>query len=162
MAATIAETDFYDASEPQLSSVTWKVSRWDNTDRQQEQETNWAKSGPQKETVTERSARIRNRLLVEGRVATAQSELHANSPANASVLSFDESTVLCVVEAMSGELRIHLPRVHFPEQLSYGMPLSIGVEEVDGIRRPVIRSRNPTKLHDAESAKLRKLIDEMD
>jgi hypothetical protein len=91
-----------------------------------------------------------------------QPELAANQPAEASVLSFDESTVTCAVQASVGELRIHLPRAHFAGALAFGMPISIGVEEVEGVRRPIIRMRNVNEREDGESVALQKLIDQMD
>lgn len=62
---------------------------------------------------------------------------------NATIISIEEFSVVCEVDVQQGNnIRVALPKTFFPDDIIYGTPISISVEEgVSGVRKPVISLR---------------------
>jgi hypothetical protein len=54
---------------------------------------------------------------------------------------YDEITVNCDLRLGDRLVTIQLPRALFPQELSYGLPITVEMIEDGGIRRPVITTR---------------------
>ena len=54
---------------------------------------------------------------------------------------YDDVSVTCELRLATGTVAVQLPRSLFPEELRYGLPISLSLDEVGGIRRPVVAVR---------------------
>lgn len=60
----------------------------------------------------------------------------------ATILRKEDVSVLCEVELQAGRVHIKLPRCLFPEDIHFGMPITIRFdEEPSGIRKPSVSLR---------------------
>lgn len=60
---------------------------------------------------------------------------------NGAVLQVEDESVLCELYGETALVQISLPRSLLPEDVRYGMPISLSIDETSGVRRPVIRKR---------------------
>lgn len=58
------------------------------------------------------------------------------------VLSVEDVSVNCEIYLENNNGEIILPKSLFPENVYYGMPISLSLDESSGIRRPVIKVRH--------------------
>ena len=77
------------------------------------------------------------------------------------VIAVDDDSVICEVQSANGAMRVALPRCHFPERARFGLPISIAVESVNGIRRPVIRERVIETRNDALTSEVDRLLESL-
>lgn len=85
------------------------------------------------------------------------------STVDGSVIGIDDASVKCELYLERGIVAINLPKVFFPPGIEYGAPVSIAMDESDGIRKPVVTMRriNPDAL-EAESREIDAIVDSLE
>ena len=114
-------------------------------------------------TDSARERDVKNGLNVSDAIFSShpKQEPLVDGGAEASILAIDDGSVMCEVFSSGGAMRVSLPRSYFPEKLVFGMPMSIGVVEVEGVRQPVVRLRQQRNSNDELDSELSDLIDSL-
>lgn len=82
---------------------------------------------------------------------------------NGTIVAIEEGSVLCELELAEGPQRIRLARGLFPEGIEYAAPIQLRMEEIDGIRRPIVELRDVQRSGEIEAIRARvdRLISEL-
>lgn len=57
------------------------------------------------------------------------------------IASYDDVSVNCELRLSDKSVSVQLPRALFPDQIRYGLPVSVEMSDVEGIRRLVVTLR---------------------
>lgn len=74
------------------------------------------------------------------------------------IIKYDDITVKCNLMIDGQSIQIQLPRALFPEEITYGLPISLAMVSENGVRRPEISLR---KLPSGTSIKISKEFDDI-
>lgn len=112
------------------------------TKLEREPESNWLKPNPDNQTHFQPS-KLKSRpiLLVSETTKPVESAKPQQSKVSGAVLQADEMSVKCELYLNASHVEVQLPRILFPEKISYGLPISLKMVEDDGIRQPRITVR---------------------
>jgi hypothetical protein len=80
----------------------------------------------------------------------------------ATVLGISDESIFCEVRGDNAMLRVNLPRALFPNDVHTGTPVAIRMENVGGVRTPVISQRQIAPVDDPRIAEMDALIDRLE
>lgn len=69
------------------------------------------------------------------------SEQEYKNDVNGSVLRVEDVSVICELYLNEESVEINLPRSFFPDNVYYGVPINLSIDESSGFRTPVIKIR---------------------
>lgn len=77
-------------------------------------------------------------------VAERNIDQQARSDVDGSIVEVKDASVTCEIYLADENIEISLPRAFFPDNIRYGMAINLRIDESSGIRKPIIRTREPS------------------
>ena len=68
----------------------------------------------------------------------------------------------CEIYLAGKNIEIDLPRAFFPDDIRYGMPINLKIDESTGMRKPIIRTRELSAVASSHDDEFSALMSELD